>query len=99
MRIDLNTQSPNVQGSGKAGKSDSSSHSVASSVARDEARLRLDHARVQALEADVRNYPEVRREKVEPLQRAVQSGTYQVDASRTAEAVVSELQASPIGIR
>jgi len=99
MRIDLNTQSPAVTADGKTGKAESALRSSGSRVAPDEARLSLDHARVQALEAQARNYPEVRQDKVEPLQRALASGAYQPDASRTAEAMYNEMLASPGGIR
>jgi flagellar biosynthesis anti-sigma factor FlgM len=99
MRIDLNTQSPAVTGGGKSGKAESSARSSSTRVEPDEARLSLDHARVQALEAQARNYPEVRQDKVEPLQRAVGSGSYRADAGRTAEAMFNEMLAPPAGLR
>ena len=61
--------------------------------ASDEARLSMDHAKVQRLEQWVSAMPEIRSDKVEALQAALQDGSYQVGSARIAEAVFSQLMA------
>ncbi len=39
--------------------------------------------------------PEVRPEKVEPLQEAVESGTYEIDARKVAKALITKLILEP----
>jgi negative regulator of flagellin synthesis FlgM len=43
---------------------------------------------VQALTSQAMNFPGIRQGKVDSLRQAVSSGTYQVDATKTAEAMI-----------
>jgi len=56
----------------------------------DQASFSFDLGRVQSLESKVLAAPEVRQEKVGPLQQAVASGEYQVDPGKVADAIMSD---------
>ena len=45
---------------------------------------------VQQLKTQLENLPDVRQEKVEALQKAVQSGTYEVSADKIADAMLMD---------
>ena len=64
-----------------------------SSVGRteDATDLSSDLQKVQQLKAQLAHLPDVRQEKVEALKKAVQSGTYEVDAGKIADAMLSDL--------
>jgi len=49
--------------------------------------------KVQQLEAELAGLPEVRQEKVQPLQQAVQEGRYQVSDEQLAQAIFADLLA------
>jgi flagellar biosynthesis anti-sigma factor FlgM len=48
------------------------------------------HAELQRLTAQAASVPEVRTEKVAPLQAKVQRGTYKPDSQKVADALISE---------
>lgn len=48
------------------------------------------HAEVQQLTAQAANLPEVRSEKIAPLQAKVQNGTYKPDSGQVADALLAE---------
>ena len=52
------------------------------------------HAEVQQLTAQAASLPEVRTEKVAPLQARVQRGTYKPDSQKVADAIIAD-QARP----
>ena len=54
----------------------------------DRTTLHTDSTSVQALTSQAMNFPEIRQGKVDSLRQAVSSGTYQVDATKTAEAMI-----------
>jgi len=80
---------------GQAGTAASAASNKAASAAdtnsgTDQASLSFDLGRVQALESKVLAAPEVRQEKVGPLQQAVASGGYQVDPGKVADAIMAD---------
>jgi flagellar biosynthesis anti-sigma factor FlgM len=54
----------------------------------DRTTFHTDNTSVQALTSHAMNFPEIRQGKVDSLRQAVSSGTYQVDATKTAEAMI-----------
>lgn len=70
--------------------SERASAAAAPSAAVDRTRFSFDQARVASLKAKVLAAPELRQEKVEPLERAVASGNYSVDSRRVADAMAAE---------
>ncbi len=100
MRVDftnLGTEPAEKSKTGRAGSMGTASASSASASAAtesgagvDQTSLSFDRARVQTLEAKALAAPEVRMEKVAPLQQAVASGNYPVDAVKVAEAMAAE---------
>lgn len=48
------------------------------------------HAEVQHLTAQAANLPDVRSEKIAPLQAQVQNGTYKPDSGQVADALLAE---------
>jgi flagellar biosynthesis anti-sigma factor FlgM len=100
MRVDftnLGVEQPERKQTGRVGQSGTapaatSANEGATSTAQsvDRARFSFDQAKVHALEAKALAAPEVRQEKVEPLQQAVSNGSYAVDSGRVAEAIAAE---------
>jgi flagellar biosynthesis anti-sigma factor FlgM len=103
MRVDftnLGLEPPERSKPGRAGQTGTSAsvpvasdHSGADSQASagvDRARFSFDQARVASLEARALAAPEVRQEKVVPLQEAVANGNYSVDAHKVADAIAAE---------
>ena len=96
MRIDLTTsglQSPDSSGSGKisspASKADNSDGTAVSLLAGDRAHLAFDSQRIQSFASQILSQPEIRAERVASLATAVASGTYSIDAAKTASAMIS----------
>lgn len=54
----------------------------------DRTTLHTDSKSIQALTSQAMNFPEIRQDKVDSLRHAVSSGTYKVDATKTAEAMI-----------
>jgi flagellar biosynthesis anti-sigma factor FlgM len=61
-----------------------------STQSEDTLQISSRHAEVQQLTAQVANVPDVRTERVAPLQTAVQQKTYNPDSGRVADALLSE---------
>jgi flagellar biosynthesis anti-sigma factor FlgM len=57
----------------------------------DETDLSADLQKVQTLKAQLANLPDVRQERVQELQIAVQAGTYEVGAGQIADAMMTDL--------
>jgi len=57
----------------------------------DETNLSADLQKVQTLKAQLANLPDVRQERVQELQAAVQNGTYEVGAGKIADAMMTDL--------
>lgn len=96
MRIDLSNNNPlqaDLASSVRPGtRADAS---VANSgTASNSTELSSNHLSAAALTAAVGQVPEVRQEKVAALAGQVRSGTYQVSAEQTADAMLSEMQGS-----
>jgi flagellar biosynthesis anti-sigma factor FlgM len=96
MRIDLNAIIPNAPDPGQSTKSGSRTASSASSsegpAGADTAKLSQDLGRVQELASQVSQLPEIRQDKVEALQRAIEEGSYRVTPGQAAEALISAIQ-------
>ena len=102
MRVDFTNHGTEPPEKGKAGRAGSKGTASAgsaqsgasarpeSAVGVDRTNLSFDQARVETLEAKTLAAPEVRMEKVAPLQQAVSSGNYQVDPAKVAEAIAAE---------
>lgn len=58
---------------------------------RDEVRLLLDGERIRFLESEIAKLPDVRQERVEALQLAIQEGRYLVSDEQIAAALFSDL--------
>ena len=102
MRVEftnLGLEPPDKTKPGRTGKPASTATSPAASETSeatsssqvDRTRLSFDQAKVAALEAKVMAAPEMRQEKVEPLQQAVANGSYPVDTHKVADAMAAEL--------
>ena len=96
MRIDLNAIIPEAPDPGQSTKSGSRVVSNSSSgeglAAGDTARLSQDQGRVQALDSQVNQLPEIRQDKVAALQRAIEGDSYRVTPEQAAEALLSAIQ-------
>jgi len=93
MRVDLNSgigQAAEASQSAAGAKSTAAGAS-AGSRSGDTAQLSTDQARVQSLLEQVNAVPEIRREKVAALGKAVREGTYQVEPEQTADALIDEM--------
>jgi flagellar biosynthesis anti-sigma factor FlgM len=99
MRIDPNsqaqpaaetTQNSNPISSGNAVNSASSN-----ALGEDQASLSGAHIQVQALAAEVLQFPEVRQEKVNALRQVVADGSYKPSSDQIADAMFAHMQATP----
>jgi negative regulator of flagellin synthesis FlgM len=59
----------------------------------DAARVSPDRVHVRALEAELKAAPEIRKDKVEALQRRIREGQFRVEPEQVAQAMLSEMQA------
>ncbi len=96
MRIDLSNNNPlqadlasSVRPGTRADASAANSGATGNST-----ELSSNQLSAAALTAAVEQVPEVRQDKVAALGGQVRSGTYQVSAEQTAEAMISEMQVS-----
>ncbi|HKS94810.1 MAG TPA: flagellar biosynthesis anti-sigma factor FlgM [Terriglobia bacterium] len=99
MKIDPTIQFPSdsqpdrVKGtrtSGTSSKAASGSRGVSSPAGEDTVSLSGKHGEVQVLNAQLAHVPEVRTARVNALQQKVQSGNYQPDSHKVADAIVAE---------
>ena len=94
MKVDGFSPLPQDSSLERAGHTDRApaQHSRAQAGAgRDEAHLLVDGERIQFLVSEIAKLPEVRHERVEALQRAVQEGRYLVSNEQIAGALFSDL--------
>ena len=76
-----------------AGKrADSKISPVVAGQDQDQATISQQHKQVQSLVARVTSAPEIRQEKVAALSSAIRSGTYQVSADKTANALLDQMR-------
>jgi len=100
MKIDPTIQFPNdpqadrvtTNSASKAAASQTSGSpsTAAPSSGEDTLRLSSAHGEVQTLTANLANVPEVRTQRVASLQQQVQSGNYHPDASKVADAIITD---------
>lgn len=99
MRIDLNATPAEASNARQSAKPTlqpaNGSSSTTAHIGVDTAKLSPDQVRVQQLASQVNQSPEIRQDKVAALQRAVQSGSYQVTPAQTAAALLSAMQLGP----
>jgi flagellar biosynthesis anti-sigma factor FlgM len=93
MRIDSNSLlNANLEPARPNKNASANLHGTGSSAqGSDSASLSVDNARVQALEAEVSRYPDVRKDRVEALQQSIASGNFRVDAPKIADTLMTEL--------
>lgn len=93
MRIDLNSNllPPDGTQSVRTGSRSEGPAATGTSVA-DSAESSTQSLSAAALTAAVGQVPEVRQEKVAALAEQLRSGTYEVSAGRTAEAMVAQMR-------
>jgi len=95
MRIDLNSNFLPPEGTQAVKSGARASEAAAhSGVASDSAKLSSDHLSAASLAAAVNQLPELRQEKVAALAEKLRSGTYEVSAKQTAEAMISQMRVS-----
>jgi negative regulator of flagellin synthesis FlgM len=89
MKIELNSP-PVIPLQVDRGAKQVSNNSLASTqvATEDRTTFHTDSTSVQALTSQAMNLPGIRQSKVDSLRQAVSSGTYQVDATKTAEAMI-----------
>ena len=93
MRIDLSSElmTSERMPSAKAGPRPSEPTAASNS---DAAKLSWEELSAAALTATVRQFPEVRQEKVAALAEQLRSGRYEVSAEKTAEAMLAQMRAA-----
>lgn len=62
-------------------------------AASDESSLSVDRTSIRSLQVELNNLPEIRKDKVEALRRAIANGDYRVTAESIAEAMYKQLAA------
>ena len=89
MKIDLNSPAAS-QLSVDRGTKQVSNGSLAGTQAttEDQISFRSDNLSVQSLTSQALKTPAIRQDKVDTLHQSVTSGTYQVDANKTASAMI-----------
>jgi negative regulator of flagellin synthesis FlgM len=104
MKIDPTIQFPNdpqsdrlTNAPAKSAQTPSSGSSSGASSAAGEDTFNLSsaHGEVQALTANLANVPEVRSQRVAALQQRVQSGNYQPDSGKVADAIIADQTGRP----
>jgi flagellar biosynthesis anti-sigma factor FlgM len=98
MKIDPNVSLPQnsasqrvEQSSSAPARAQSEKATVARKDVQDQAQLSVDQGRVNQLQAEVARLPDVRQDRVEALQRAVQDGSFQVSNEQIADKLFAEL--------
>ena len=94
MKIDPSLSFPEShqpQRAGQSGRSPAQSRAEVSPAGHDEVHLSVSQEKIRELQAELAHLPDVRQDRVEALQRALQGGNYQVSNVQIADAVFSEL--------
>jgi len=81
-------KSPKAETSGEGSTGKTVGASKATS--QDTFQLSSRHSEVQTLTEKLASVPEVRQEKIAPLQAKVQNGTYKPDSAKVADAILAE---------
>jgi negative regulator of flagellin synthesis FlgM len=90
MRIDANNPLSNPLMTESAAAKSSKSGKAPSAPSTDNASFSANAGEVSALEASVLAAPEVRQDKVASLRDAIRNGSYQIDPSQIADAMLNE---------
>jgi negative regulator of flagellin synthesis FlgM len=99
MKIDPRIQLPSdaqperVKNTGKGGTQSqgvANTSGVSSAAGEDTVKLSSAHGEVQTLAASLNKVPEVRTERVQALQQRVQSGQYNPDSKKVADAIIKD---------
>ena len=97
MRINPNQGAQTVPESDRSGNASSVTNNgralAGSPLGEDQAQLSGAHVQVQALAAQLMQFPEVRQEKVNALRQVVLEGSYQPSAAQVAEALLDHMVA------
>jgi flagellar biosynthesis anti-sigma factor FlgM len=80
----------NSRAQGTKSSSAAAGQGISSSRGEDTVTLSGVHGTVQALSAKLAEVPEVRTERIHALQHTIQSGHYQVDKGKVADAMVKD---------
>jgi flagellar biosynthesis anti-sigma factor FlgM len=94
MRIDLHVRSTEVSESSRSGTSSGAEKKRAAVAAEqrghDEAHLSFSPARVRELERMAREFPDLRKDRVESLKSAIQDGRYEAPAEQVSSAMLRD---------
>jgi negative regulator of flagellin synthesis FlgM len=85
-----NDRVKDTKGNAPRVQSDARSGATSSASTGDTVQLSSKHGEVQQLSAQVANVPDVRVDRVAPLQAKVSSGAYRPDSQKVADAMLSE---------
>jgi negative regulator of flagellin synthesis FlgM len=90
MKIESNSPSASLLPADRSTKQISTTGTaIAQGTAQDRTTLHTDSQSVQSLTSQAMSSPEVRQDKVDALRQSVSSGTYQLDATKIAGAIIS----------
>ena len=95
MRIDPNAKTANLPESSAGSRTAAARAQLRADLGTDEAKLG-GHARVQQLQAQLREMPDGQQERVEALTRAVREGSYDVPPEKIAQSLLSEMSARAV---
>jgi flagellar biosynthesis anti-sigma factor FlgM len=89
MKVELNSPSASLLPADRGVKPVSTSDTTATqSAAQDRTTFHSDSLSVQSLTSRALNSPEIRQDKVDTLSQSVNSGAYQLDATKIAGAII-----------
>jgi flagellar biosynthesis anti-sigma factor FlgM len=94
MKIDASLGFPEPLGPqrvGTTGTSPSQNQGERVGLSPDEVQFSVDGEKVQQLKADLDGLPDLRQERVVPLKKAIEEGSYKVSDQQIAQAMSSEL--------
>jgi negative regulator of flagellin synthesis FlgM len=90
MKIETNSPSASLLPADRSTKQISTtSTAVAQGASQDRTTLHTDSQSVKSLTSQAMSSPEVRQDKVDELRQSVNSGAYQIDATKIAGAIAS----------
>jgi flagellar biosynthesis anti-sigma factor FlgM len=92
MQIELNKSLANLvpidQGVKQVSTSNTAAAQKATLAAQDRTTLHSDSVSVQSLTSQALSSPEIRQDKVDAISQSVSSGSYKLDATETADAII-----------
>jgi flagellar biosynthesis anti-sigma factor FlgM len=95
MRIDGNPRMPELPDTGSVPRDTQAKSAQSVSGQPEDVATVTNFSRVSALEAQVRQLPEIRQARVMALGRSIQQGTYKVGADQIADSMFSTLANFP----